>query len=714
MKEQNFEQPMQSPDQYAGEQEKNQTPILAHFSQKELDYLDELQGGPEDALGIGLRSYFALADRFKNDKELRDRLEGSYKAALTAPGNEELDESVQSIDQIRQRFDPQPAFKDSPSEHQPPIEQLAKEGEHGDDEIAVIPLGFSKYLDELIGGPFINPKSGLKEYWLFASLMPLLGAIGGKAVAAKMALSTLGTALASGLGSAFGSALSGSGWKGIGKSALFGTAGSYALDKLGSLAGAASSTGASMFGRPEVTAGSMWGGGAGPIMQAGQQFLQQPAQEGIIKGLMNKVTESPNLLPLAGLGGLFAKGHNAEQKQAKNILAQQRKNEEIERQEREALNRHYGIGEKTTPNVQLRSFLNKAFRPLISAKKGGRIRRAEGGEIDISPYMERLSPEERYRNEIYNIQYQLNKAKYDALQHKLDPFRNSGVGHLVDKYYDEISRNNGYLNMDGYGNNRGDIESPHIIGPVMDLYHTVQDQSYLDPLYNKFKKSIFDKYGVEDNTPSNVPSLGTKPFDPVNNAPPLMNDGRIRQPKTPFIPTSSNEESGPPKLRDFRNKRAKGGAMKNIHEWVRNNPKEPAEVRYISGKGKGQADLVMDDNVRDGAYIIDATTVAHTGDGSSKAGFMEWSKLAKFKKNHKYSGGPISPEIVPAALSDGEIELNPALVTAIGEGSNKRGASILKKTVKLIRKDKATNGLGLPPKAKPLVQYINKARGING
>ena len=89
-----------------------------------------------------------------------------------------------------------------------------------------------------------------------------------------------------------------------------------------------------------------------------------------------------------------------------------------------------------------------------------------------------------------------------------------------------------------------------------------------------------------------------------------------------------------------------------------------SEGGAIRGDGKGQQDNIPMD-IKDGSYIFDASTV-----------------------------------------SNDEYRLSPEKVTAIGGGSNKKGAQILKKFVEEIREKKRTSGKRLPPKSKPIGGYL--------
>lgn len=133
-----------------------------------------------------------------------------------------------------------------------------------------------------------------------------------------------------------------------------------------------------------------------------------------------------------------------------------------------------------------------------------------------------------------------------------------------------------------------------------------------------------------------------------------------------------------------------------------------AEGGAIRGIGKGQQDNIPK-NIKENSYIIDASTVSDIGDGSSEAGIKELNQwLEKFPSHgmqHEARGGYIE-----AMVSNDEYEVPPEKVTAIGQGSNKKGAQILKKLVTEVRKRKRTSGNRLPPKSKPVGGYLTNIR----
>jgi hypothetical protein len=154
---------------------------------------------------------------------------------------------------------------------------------------------------------------------------------------------------------------------------------------------------------------------------------------------------------------------------------------------------------------------------------------------------------------------------------------------------------------------------------------------------------------------------------------------------------------------------AKGGSVKSYREGT-----------LVRGKGKGQDDLIKT-SVPDGSYIWDASVTSMLGDGSSDAGAKVIKEFETRIKSKVPKGTLKSLEKlikhrsqqVPVWLSDSEYKSDPVTVSLIplvmGEKkiSNEKGADILRATIKNIRKHKSVSGSGLPPKSKPLLEYIS-------
>lgn len=152
-------------------------------------------------------------------------------------------------------------------------------------------------------------------------------------------------------------------------------------------------------------------------------------------------------------------------------------------------------------------------------------------------------------------------------------------------------------------------------------------------------------------------------------------------------------------------KRASGGAISH------HNVQSYSEGTLVKGPGKGQDDKIKT-SVPSNSYIIDATSVAHFGDGSSEAGaeaLKQFENKIKRKFKHiRLNEKQVRDTIpqVPVWLSNDEYKFDPLTVTMLGNGSNKHGAKMLKQMVRNLRKHKHSNGDRLPPKAKTPDQYI--------
>jgi hypothetical protein len=357
--------------------------------------------------------------------------------------------------------------------------------------------------------------------------------------------------------------------------------------------------------------------------------------------------------------------------------------------------------------------------------KGGLARKkyASGGLADIQ---NDLQDEDKYRFQMYDLQrdlYDLQRAQtLNQLRNRAGSFRENQGGGLFNWLDEKAYNKDYYLNpQEQPYQYHGLDENPQNAQLVQDYLDSLRGKDSIDSLRQKYEESLINKYQrpAEQALVPDILNSGVQGSQKVPNTIPDLNIPNQMGEKRPIQAPNMNTPDANyipdiniPGSRGYKKNKAKGGSAKHMAEFLRSHPSNgPAEVRFISGPGKGQADLVEDDEVGDGSYVIDATTTAHSGDGSSKAGYKAWNRLADTQKYNHYEGGPIyKAPIVPARLSDSEIVLNPSLVSAIGGGSNEKGAKVLDKTVKLIRKHKASNGLGLPPKSKPISHYINKAK----
>jgi hypothetical protein len=140
----------------------------------------------------------------------------------------------------------------------------------------------------------------------------------------------------------------------------------------------------------------------------------------------------------------------------------------------------------------------------------------------------------------------------------------------------------------------------------------------------------------------------------------------------------------------------------------------------IYGPGNGQDDKIKT-KIPAGSYIIDASTTADLGDGSSDSGIKALEKTSqeirkqyhpkvvkKLEDYFKQHG-----KLTPVYLANQEFKYDPVDVTLAGGLTGKldikKGASLFKGMVKEVREHKRKNGLGLPPRAKSPMDYIKKA-----
>lgn len=144
---------------------------LAHLNRSEMQVLDQAQGGAS-RVGTGVKEY-----------------SGVLEAILQNPS---------LFEQIIAHFGHQGGEQPVHAAHGGEMGELASEGQMGDTEIAYLPVGLMKMLDSQIGGPSINPETGLPQYFL-SSLMSGLGSMMGKG----NMLGNIGSALGA-FGSMFG------------------------------------------------------------------------------------------------------------------------------------------------------------------------------------------------------------------------------------------------------------------------------------------------------------------------------------------------------------------------------------------------------------------------------------------------------------------------------------------------------------------------------
>ena len=149
----------------------------------------------------------------------------------------------------------------------------------------------------------------------------------------------------------------------------------------------------------------------------------------------------------------------------------------------------------------------------------------------------------------------------------------------------------------------------------------------------------------------------------------------------------------------------KGGIVKALKSFEKSTG--------IYGPGNGQDDKIKT-TVPAGSYIIDASTTANLGDGSSSAGIKMLEEAAKMIRR-KYSPKIIREvthmvkkkgEQTPVYVANEEFKYDPVTTALAGGGNIKAGAEVFKKMVHEVRRHKASNGLGLPPKARHPMEYM--------
>jgi hypothetical protein len=132
----------------------------------------------------------------------------------------------------------------------------------------------------------------------------------------------------------------------------------------------------------------------------------------------------------------------------------------------------------------------------------------------------------------------------------------------------------------------------------------------------------------------------------------------------------------------------------------------------IKGPGNGQDDAIKT-VLKPGTEIIDASTVADLGDGSSESGFKVLDEMVThIRKKHPK---PIIHHVTkiikkqknaPVYVANDEYAIDPITVALAGKGDLSKGDKVFRNMVKEVRKHKASNGLGLPPKAKHPLDYL--------
>lgn len=130
------------------------------------------------------------------------------------------------------------------------------------------------------------------------------------------------------------------------------------------------------------------------------------------------------------------------------------------------------------------------------------------------------------------------------------------------------------------------------------------------------------------------------------------------------------------------------------------------------GSDSGRSDKIKV-SMKEGTYVFNAMDNALLGEGNPEHGQkivkdMEKKLIKKYETKYKHS--PITKDWseskkVKALLSPSEYQLDPRAVAALGGGSNTKGAKIIDKGRRLLRKQKGVKDI-LPPKSKPIEHYF--------
>ena len=171
-------------------------------------------------------------------------------------------------------------------------------------------------------------------------------------------------------------------------------------------------------------------------------------------------------------------------------------------------------------------------------------------------------------------------------------------------------------------------------------------------------------------------------------------------------------------------KEAKPHRLKKNPNYTRTNTENPyykkgglvksfTESSEIIGPGNGQDDAIKT-TVPANSYIIDASSVAALGAGSSTAGLKVLKQTAK-KIKAKFPK-PLVRKVetlvkktgkqTPVYIANEEFKFDPVTVTLVGHGDPKKGSEVFRNMVQNIRKHNRSNGLGLPPQPKNPLDYM--------
>lgn len=195
------------------------------------------------------------------------------------------------------------------------------------------------------------------------------------------------------------------------------------------------------------------------------------------------------------------------------------------------------------------------------------------------------------------------------------------------------------------------------------------------------------------NRPVWGPGQAYRPSPPMNQQAQFPPRG-YRKTKWKFFPTPEEQQA---QLLEAQQEMAEPG-------YDRRYAKGGHVKGYYNGGDGGQSDKIPVDLPED-AYIMDATTISLSGDGNSMHGAKKTRKFLDSFANNGIARDEGNYKNVKALVSDGEMYVSPKEVKALGGGSIKEGVKKLDKFRNNLRKHKGVKKF-LPPKSKPLVQYL--------
>lgn len=541
--------------------------LLCHFTNGELEGLDDLQGGPSVDPYTGVREYSKLAEIIEIPvvREIFRHVQSEIdRHGKVSPKLEKIYKNVKKHSL---------PYRETPQEEDNPyIRRLEKMGRGGDTKVAWIPYNVAEFLIEMRHVPSVNPKTGLLEFGFWKEISrPFQAAVNvarrpEKTVKniAKIAGATAGAIIGGPLGAGAGRALTGMALGEDFKKSL-----SAGLTHMGRAAVLSGVGGALHSVAPGATGaiGNFAGQYMTPgMMGAAGNFFTGPMSTMGMLGLGAGATAAGSAAGAAGAGaGAGAAGAGAAG----------------------------AAGAKAASTGMLGKLLSN---PALLV----------GGMGALSYLGSRK-------------QHQQSKQAYEQ---------------------DKESFNNAARNMG--------LEREFKPLPINQLER--------NPEYNRGRRGPLSKYGAYTAAPY------------------------LETPQAYY----------------------KGGHVKSYNKGT-----------LVKGPGNGQDDKIRT-SVPEGSYIIDASSTSMFGDGSSEAGARALkqfeNKIKRGIPKHHYV--EIEEKVIsrspqlPVFLSNDEYKFDPTTVSILGGGSNEKGSRILKEMVRNLRRHKNGNGDRLPPKAKRPEFYI--------